>query len=424
MFHGYGRPREDWLVGAEFERHMLRADGHPVPFFGDHGIRWLLETLARHGWQAEYEGDHPIALHRDKAWITLEPGSQFELSGTAYPDLQQVNDEAVAIAREVDAVCAGASLHQVALGFTPFARIEDISWVPKGRYVIMRDYLGQTGSLAHHMMKGTCAVQASYDFSDEADAARKVRLATHLAPLTTALFANSPLSEGRPNGFMSWRGHIWTQTDPARTGMPDAAENFTFERWVDYLLQVPMMFYQDRSGSWLPAHGRTFADWLQDDHPPAQPEWDLHQTSVFPEVRVKHTIEVRGADCVPLPLAMGFVALFKGLFYCDIALDQGTELARDFARHGTKEERFATACREGLHGRVGGRTLLAWAEDLLDLAEAGMSRCAPQDQRWLVPLRAQVARGESPARTLLRAWEADPRPETLFKTSHILGADG
>lgn len=422
-FQSYGRPRESWLVGAEFERHMLRSDGSPVPYFGEHGIRWLLEQLEARGWDAEHEGEHPIAVHRGTEWITLEPGSQFELSGSPFRSVQEVFDEAAALAREVDALCAaaGADVHQVALGFTPFARIDDIPWVPKGRYAIMKEYLRRTGSLAHHMMKGTCAVQASYDFADEADAAAKVRLATHLAPLTTALFANSPLSEGRPNGYMSWRGHVWTAVDPRRTGLPDAAENFSFERWVDYLLQVPMMFQRDAEGRWIHAHGRTFADWLASDAPPAWKDWDLHMTSVFPEVRVKRTIEVRGADCVPLPLAMSFVALFKGLFYCERALDEATEFGRELASYGTKEERWEIACREGLQGVIGGRRLAAWGERLLDLADAALDRCAPEDRPWLGPLRRQVESGESPARALLRAWQAEPTVETLLRCSPILG---
>lgn len=424
MFGAYGRPREQWLVGAEFERHLLRPDGSPVPFFGEHGVRWLLEQLVAEGWTPDFEGDNPIAVQRDAAWVTLEPGSQFELSGSAFREVQQVYDEAAAFNALITRLVAeaGAPVLQVALGYTPFARIDDIPWVPKGRYVIMQEYLRRTGSLAHHMMKGTCAVQASYDYADEEDAARKVRLSTHLGPLTTAMFANSPLVQGADSGFMSYRGHVWTQVDPRRTGFPDAAEQFSFERWVDYLLDVPMMFHKDADGRWMPAHGRTFADWLASDSPPGVREWDLHLTSVFPEVRVKRTIEVRGADCVPLPLAMGFVALFKGLFYCDRGLDQGTELARALASHGSKDERFEVACRDGLQGRIGGRLLADWAAELVDLADQALERCAPADRPWLAPLRAQVDRGESPARTFLRAWRQDPTMATLLRHASFAGA--
>jgi glutamate--cysteine ligase len=404
-YHSWGRDPASFLVGAEFERHLLQADGSPLPYFGARGVGWLLRELEPDGWEPYFEGENLIALLRGKASVTLEPGSQFELSTSPYTGVAAVRDEALAFIHRVDRELAGTGVHQVALGYTPWAAIEDVAWVPKGRYAVMRDYLGQTGALAHNMMKGTCATQASYDFEHEEDCAAKVRLATLLGPLTTAMFANSPISLGKPNGYASFRGHIWTQTDPRRTGFPDAAERFSFERWVDWLLDVPMMFYQ-RQGQWQPARGRTFRDWMGESaHPPEASDWDLHLTSVFPEVRVKRTIEVRGADCVSLPLALSFVALFKGLFYTPAALDRATELARSFASNGTKDERFAEACRHGLKGSIGGKRLSQWAEELVAIAR---STFPEEDLAFLAPLEAQIASGESPAHTLLRAWEEDP----------------
>lgn len=420
-----GRPREQWLVGAEFERHLLRrSDGAPLPYEGEPGVRWLLEQVAaRSGGTLKYEGEHPIAIQRATASVTLEPGGQFELSGSADGGLQAIMDEAHQFSVDVAAVLEGTGFEQIAIGYTPFAAIEDIGWVPKGRYVVMREHLAKTGALAHHMMKGTAAVQATYDYADEADCRRKVRLATRLAPLVTAMFANSPYRQGELNGFMSYRGHIWTQTDPARTGLPDAAESFSFEGWLDYLLDVPMMFKKDAAGEWLHARGQTFRQWLDatDQPAPTQADWDLHLTSVFPEVRVKHTIEVRGADCVPLPLAMSFVSLFKGLFYCEIALEGATELAARFVSHGTRDERFAVACRAGLEGEVGGRRLAAWAEELLDLSDAALQRCAPEDRPWLRPLVKQVETGVSPARTLVEVLGATPDIGELLAETRVFG---
>jgi len=223
-----GKPRRDWLVGAEFERHLLDPEGRPLPYAGLTGVAALLAAFAERGWSPIREGAHTIALDGGHASITLEPGGQLELSGTAGRTLGEVEREARQFAVDVDEL-AGPDVHQVALGYTPYAAIESIGWVPKGRYAVMREYLHHTGPLAHHMMKGTCAVQATFDYADEADCARKVRLATLLGPLTTAIYANSPWAEGRPTGFMSWRGHIWTRTDPARTGFPAAADAFTFE---------------------------------------------------------------------------------------------------------------------------------------------------------------------------------------------------
>lgn len=419
-YHSSGKPRDRWLVGAEFERHLLRADGSPLPYEGSPGVRWLMEKLVPNGWKPYYEGDAPIALLRGQASVTLEPGSQFELSGAPWRTVGEVEAEARAFAVEVDTALASTGIRQVALGFTPFTPIPDVGWVPKGRYRVMREHLGQTGDLAHHMMKGTAAVQATFDYADEADCGRKVRLATLLGPLTTATFANSPYAEGRPSGFVSWRGHIWTRTDPARTGFPDAAARFSFERWVDWLLQVPMMFVKDRAGEWTPARGRTFAQWMTEppDQQPRQEDWELHLTSVFPEVRTKHTIEIRGADCVSLPLAMGFTALWKGLLYSDTALDQATEAAVHFASHGTQRERFDVACRSGLQGEIGGRRVSAWVEDLVDIAERGLDA---SERHWLGPLRALVATGRSPGSHLLEQLGDHPSPAAILEATHILG---
>ncbi|MBW1879172.1 MAG: glutamate--cysteine ligase [Deltaproteobacteria bacterium] len=396
---------------------MLRPDGTPVPYFGTHGIRWLMERLCARGWSATYEEGNPVALHRDGAWITLEPGSQFELSGAPFQHAEDVLAQARSFAAEVDAAIGDAPIRQVAVGFTPYARIEDIQWVPKARYEVMRAYLARTGDLAHHMMKGSASVQATFDFADEADCARKVRLGALLGPLTTAMFANSPLYAGKPTGFQSYRGYVWTRTDPSRTGFPPAILDFSFERWVDYLLDVPMMFTHI-DGQWADGGGRTFRDWMQrgiDAVYPTQNDWDLHQTAVFPELRVKRQIELRGADCVSLPLASAFVTLFEGLLYCDVAQELAAGIAERFATHGTQEDRHAIACKKGLRGVVGGRSLASWAEQILEVSIKGLRHCGPVDRAHLAPLEAQVARGESPAEFVLRTWEADPDPETFLE---------
>ncbi|MGK0346185.1 MAG: glutamate--cysteine ligase [Myxococcota bacterium] len=416
-YHSYGHPSEEWLVGGEYERHLLRPDGTPVPYFGDYGVAWLLEKLTHRGWKPTREGNNIIALTRNSASVTLEPGGQFELAGAPYASVHGVVAETLAFVEELGEVIGDAPIHPIALGYTPFAQMDDIDWVPKGRYKIMRDHLGKTGALAHDMMKGTCAVQASFDFSDEADCARKMALSMKLGPLTTALFANSPIRYGKPSGYMSFRGHVWTQTDPARTGFPDAANNFTFARWLDYLLDVPMMFTKI-DGEWADANGRSFRDWMDngiDGVYPKNPDWELHLTSVFPEARVKRQIEVRGADCVNLALSASFVALFKGLFYCRKATDAALEVAEQLAACGTREERFATACKYGLEGTVGDKTLAEWAKLLVEVSYGGISRCAPEDLPLLQPLIAQINSGRSPAADLLDAFLKDPTPETVLR---------
>lgn len=416
------KPRAQWLVGAEFERHLLGPLGLPVPYHGPIGVRWLMEQLAERGWQVHREHGFPISLSRSGASVSLEPGAQFELSGAPFDALESVAAEAREFGHDLDVILAGLPVHQVALGFTPFANIHDLGWVPKGRYRIMREYLSKTGHLAHHMMKGSCAVQASYDFASEADCATKVQLATALGPLTLAMFANSPLCLGKPAGWMSYRGQIWRNTDNDRAGFPDCIRKFSYERWVDYLLEVPMMFFF-LNGEWTAAKGRTFGDWMRHGHQgvfPTAADWELHLTSVFPEVRVKGSIEVRGADCVGLSLAMAFVALFKGLFYCPTATSEAIELANEFGHYGTLSERYDIASRLGMAGSVGEQRLCDWAERLVGCADRSLNRCAKGDQKWLEPLIGQISTGESPGAALLAAYNAAPTPETIFELAHVL----
>jgi glutamate--cysteine ligase len=290
--------------------------------------------------------------------------------------------------------------------------------MPKSRYKVMRDYLPQRGALAEYMMKATCSVQCNYDYRDEADCARKVRLCSGLAPLTTAMFSNSPLYKNRPTGFKSFRGHIWSQTDPDRCGFPAAIRSrWSIEAWVDYLLEVPMMFFY-RDELFYPAHGRTFQQFMTegiDGHFATLSDWDLHQTSVFPEVRVKRTIEVRGADCVKTDLALAFCALFTGLLYCDIALDEGLELVAEIEGHGSHPARLAVASEGGLAGAFGGRRISDWASDLGEIAERGLKNCLPDDLNKLDPLLERIEAGRSPADDLLAAWSRDDSPESVLR---------
>jgi len=418
-FQGYGRPREGWLIGGEFERALVRPDGQPVGYFEPDGIRWVLEQLLASGdWTPEYEGDNLIALWQGTASITLEPGGQVELSGAPHATLGALAVEMRENRRALLELTRDRPLRWIACGLTPVADVEDVPWVPKGRYDVMRAYLPQYGELAHFMMKGTCSVQANFDFSDEADCARKVRMSSGIAPLTTAVFANSPLYRNQPTGFKSYRGHVWTRTDPARTGFPKALrEGYTHEGWVDYLLDVPMMFYKV-DGRWRPAQGRTFRTYMEgglDGRYPGDEEWRLHQTSVFPEVRIKSTIEIRGADCVDHELALAFCALYTGLMYDDGALSDAIDLAAELERHGTHAERFELAIRQGPAAELGGRTMADWARDLGEIARKGLARWGTRDLPLLDPLLARLEDGRCPADDLLDAWARDPDPAAIIE---------
>ena len=420
-FDGYGTPRAEWRIGGEFERALVRSDGRPVAYNEPDGIRWVLEQLhARQpGWSIVAEAGNPIALTRpDMSSITLEPGGQVELSGAPHKTLAALEAEMNENRDSLLELAEGRDLRWIAAGLTPVTAIESIPWMPKGRYAVMREYLPQRGDLALFMMKGTCSVQANWDFLDEADCAKKVRVTSGLAALTTAIFANSPLYKGQPTGFKSYRGHIWTRTDPDRTGFPPGLRaDYSHERWVDYLLDVPMMFYV-RDGRFTPAEGRSFRTFMEhgiDGQHPTASDWSLHQTSVFPEVRIKHTIEVRGADCVDHRRAMGFCALFTGLLYCDSAQDEALQFVAELERHGTRESRFEEACRSGLEGTIGERSIADWARDLGDIARRGIERCRPGDAALLEPLLQGIHDGRSPADDLLDAWARDPSPAALVR---------
>ena len=418
-FYGYGAPTEHFRVGGEYERIIIQNNGMSVGYEEPFGIRWfLLEFAKKWNWKPKLEGDNIIALTKDGASITLEPGGQFELSGAPHYSLLELQKEFEINRDCLNALCKQANLHTVTIGLTPYANIEDVSWMPKGRYAIMREYLPQRGKLAHYMMKGTASVQCNYDFSNEHDCAQKVALCSGIAPLTTAMFANSPLYLGRPTGHMSYRGHIWTHTDPDRTGFPPGLRNdFSYERWVNYLLDVPMMFIQrDR---WIHAHGRSFREFINngiEGHFPTEEDWELHMTSVFPEVRIKRTIEVRGADCVSHELSLAFCALFSGLLYSDTAMDKALALKEEFCSHHDIKQRFSIACLNGLEGDLGEKKLAKWAEDLVDIAVSGLEEWQPESLHLLSPLVEQVQRGESPATQLLRNWQSNPDPETFIPT--------
>ncbi len=422
-FHGYGTPRDRWRVGGEFERQALRPEGGPVGFFGPHGIQELLGALAaRNGWRQIREGEHTIGLcgkpdpQGTGPCLTLEPGGQVELSGSPHRSLLRLEEELLGFTADLREVARGRPVRWIACGYSPLADIDDISWVPKSRYAVMREYLPLQGDLAHHMMKATCAVQVNYDFSDERDCGRKVRAAARIAPLVTAIFANSPLRQGRETGFQSYRAHIWTRTDPDRCGIPQwLVEAYDHERWLDYLLQVPMMFVRI-DGEHRRANGMSFGHYMDhgvEGHFPTLEDWELHQTSVFPELRVKRTLEVRGIDCVVPSLAVGACALYTGLLYDDRALDGCIELGAELSSHGSAADLLDRAARDGLEARAG-HSFAHWSERLVDLARGGLERWEPGALALLDPVERQVTSGHSPARALLDAWRRDPDPRALL----------
>ncbi len=415
------KPRDAWRIGTEHEKFVFcRNSLKPLPYEGEKSIRRLLEALVPMGWSPVREGDNPIALtHPDGSSITLEPGGQLELSGAPLETIHDTCVETSAHLNLMKSILEPMGIGMIGLGFHPKWRREDFPWMPKGRYAIMRRYMPTKGSLGLDMMLRTCTVQVNLDFSSEADMVKKFRVALALQPLATALFANSPFTEGKPNGFKSVRAHIWTDTDPDRTGTPEFVfENgMGFERWTDYLLDVPMYFVY-RDGRYIDASGQSFRDFL-DGRLPALPgerplisDWADHVTTAFPEVRLKRYLEMRGADGSRWCHLCALPALWVGLLYDDTALDATWDLAKFW----TREDRFALAAvarRDGLSGSFKCRPMKDLAAEALAIASEGLRRRArlnengEDERRFLAVLQAMADSGRTQADELLERFHGD-----------------
>lgn len=409
------KPESDWRIGTEHEKFAYRlSDLKPLPYEGPDGIGELLTRLQRFGWQPVMEGGNVIALSQDDgANITLEPGGQVELSGAAVQTLHQTCAEVHNHLRQVKKVGAELGIGMVGLGFQPKWRRDEIPWMPKGRYRIMRDYMPKRGSLGLDMMMRTCTVQVNLDFASEADMVKKFRVSLALQPIATALFANSPFTEGQPNGFQSFRSHIWTDTDPDRTGdLPFVFEDgFGFERYVDYLLDVPMYFVY-RDGTYIDASGQSFRDFMDGRLPALPGETPLitdfadHLTTSFPEVRLKKYLEMRGADGGPWLRLCALPALWVGLLYDTTALDAAWDLVKDW----TTEERAslrAEVPRRALRTPFRDGTVRDLALRVLEIARDGLVRRKRNDNfgddeaHFLDTLFTIAASGQTPADELL-----------------------
>jgi glutamate--cysteine ligase len=415
------KPRERWRVGTEHEKFPYRLDDlRPVPYEGANGIGALLQGLVRYGWEPVEEQGRIIALYDDNGGsVTLEPGGQIELSGAPLQTIHQTCSEVQEHLREVREINEELGIGMIGLGFQPKWRREDIPWMPKGRYRIMREYMPKRGGLGLDMMLRTCTVQVNLDFADEADMVRKFRVSLALQPIATALFANSPFTDGKPNGFQSYRSHIWTDTDPDRCGdLPFVFQDgFGFERYVDYVLNVPMYFVY-RDGRYIDASGQSFRDFLAGRLPalpgeiPLLSDWADHLTTVFPEARLKKYLEMRGADGGPWRRLCALPALWVGLLYDDQALDAAWELVKDW----TEEERAALRSdvpRTALATKFRRRPLRDWAMDVLAIAQGGLERRDRRDgfgeteAHFLNTLHLIAESGKTPADELLHRYRTD-----------------
>ncbi|HTK71105.1 MAG TPA: glutamate--cysteine ligase [Croceibacterium sp.] len=404
-----------WRIGTEHEKLVYRTADHRAPSYDEPGgIRDILLELRAFGWEPVEENGQVIAMAGEDGTVSLEPAGQLELSGAAVENLHQTCSETGRHLHQVKAVGEKCGVGFLGLGMWPDKRRDELPVMPKGRYAIMMRHMPRVGNLGLDMMLRTCTIQVNLDYSSEADMAKKFRTSLALQPLATALFANSPFTEGRPNGYLSYRSHIWSDTDPQRTGMlPFVFDDaFGYERYVDYMLDVPMYFVF-RDGRYIDAAGQSFRDFLAGKLPalpgelPLESDWVDHLSTAFPEVRLKSFLEMRGADGGPWNRICALPALWVGLLYDQAALDA----AWDLVKHWSMDER--EALRDGVPKLAldapipGGGKLLDLAREVLPIARAGLSARArlstsgDNETGFLEPLEEIAESGKVPAQRLL-----------------------
>ncbi|GIU67490.1 glutamate--cysteine ligase [Candidatus Phycosocius spiralis] len=415
------KPKSHWKIGTEHEKFgFYKGSNAPVPYGGEQGVGALLDGMKNlSGWDGIYEGGNIIGLKQGLASITLEPGGQFELSGAPLEHLHQTCTEVGAHLADVRTIADRLGIGFLGLGFNPKHSIEEIPLMPKGRYIIMRDYMPKVGRLGRQMMFRSCTVQTNLDFGSEADMVKKFQVALALQPIATALFANSPFGEGRPNGFLSYRAHVWSDTDPDRTGMlPFVFEpGMGFARYAQWALDVPMYFAK-RNGIYLDLAGRSFRDFMAGRLPelpgqkPTMKDWEDHLTTCFPEVRLKTFLEMRGADAGPWSRLCALPALFVGLLYDDAATEAALELIREWSAEDRESLRRSVPFL-GLRAPIKGRSAQDVAKDVLDIARQGLrarqqfNASGDDETGYLSELDEIAASGQTPAERLLALYHGE-----------------
>jgi len=409
------KPPSAWRVGTEHEKIGLHAaDASLVEYAGERGIRALLESMAELGdWEPVREAGNVIALHKDAASVTLEPGGQLELSGAPLRTIHETRDEIEAHLELVRRASEPLGIAWLGLGIHPFHAPHEIPSMPKARYRIMRSYLPTRGSRALAMMFTTATVQANYDYASEADMIEKVRIALGVQPIVSSIFANSSVSEGKANGFASKRLFTWTDTDPDRCGMLPIAfdPDFGYRRYVEWALDVPM-FLVVRDGEYHAAHDQTFRQFLRDgrgEFRATLEDFNLHLTTLFPDVRVKQFIEVRGADAVPKRLLLALPAIWKGVLYDADARAAAWALV-GAASQAEREQAQREVAQRGMDARYAGRPIRELGSELAEIARGGLQRIGHFDRdsdesAFLDPVFEQLELGRSPGQVMRALWD-------------------
>jgi glutamate--cysteine ligase len=417
-FHDAGKPFDRWRVGTEYEKVGIdRNTGQAIPYYGKRGVEHILrELIERFSWEPEEQDGHIIALTRDKAQITLEPGGQIELSGEPCDNIHCTYAEFTQHIRELLEVTEPLGIIFLGLGMQPVSRLDQIEWVPKQRYRIMAPYMLKVGKLGQRMMKQTATVQANIDYGDEKDAMAKFRTGMGLAPILIAMFANSPICEGQLNGYRSFREHIWTDTDRSRSGLLKFAflPEVSFAHYVEYALDVPMYFIV-RNKHYIDMTGLTFRQFLQYGHNGERTtieDWGDHLTTLFPETRIKRYIEIRSVDSQPPDLMPALSALIKGAFYDSDCLQAAWDLVKGWS-WDERMQAYLDSHVDALAARVRRYSLLDLARELLAIAWEGLRRqnqvndVGDDETIYLKPLKNLLDVGKCPADILLEKWEGE-----------------
>lgn len=406
-----GKSPDQFRIGTEHEKFGFYRQGFAPPPYEPRGIRAMLEGIAARGWQEIRDQGNLIGLSRGGESVSLEPGGQFELSGAAVATLHETKAELARHFDDVREVGGTLGLGFAPLGFHPTARREDMPFMPKSRYGIMRRYMPKVGSLGLDMMFRTCTVQVNLDFADEADMRRKLQVGLKLQPLATALFANSPFTEGKPNGFLSMRAEVWTDTDRDRQGIPAVMlePGFGFEQYVEWLLDVPMYFVA-RQGRLIDVAGASFRDFMAGRVPAlagltaTMGDFADHVTTVFTDVRLKRFLEMRGADAGSPEMMLAQSALWVGLLYHPAALDAAAALVAPIGLETVRGWRAAVP-RAGLAAAHGAGTLRDLAREVVAIAQQGLRARGRGEETYLSPLAEIAAGGPTQAERWLALYE-------------------
>ena len=418
------KPAADWRIGTEHEKFLFHRENlRPVAYDGDSGVEAMLHALCKViGDKATpiIEKGKIIGLKDgDGGSVSLEPGGQLELSGAPLSNLHQTCAETGRHLRHMRAVSSALGVGMLGIGFQPKWRRDDISWMPKGRYQIMRNHMPKVGTMGLDMMLRSCTVQVNLDYADEADMRRKFRTSLALQPIATALFANSPFKDGKPSGWLSGRAHVWTDTDNARCGVPSCVfdPHFGYEQWIDYILDVPMYFLH-RGEDYVDVAGETFRDYLAgtltgfEGESPQMADFEDHITTAFPEVRLKQYLEMRGADSGSWANICALPAYWVGLLYCDEALAEAEDLVRDINADDVMAARLSVA-KDGLCGKLGSHDVATLAKKTIDIASKGLrdrgifDDGGDDESGFLQPLRKVIATQKTPAEVMLDLYHGD-----------------